>query len=250
MTTSVPAESATPAFSNRDTDSLPARVIGVIRSPRATLEAVAAEPRWGAMLACTFIVTTISGALLLSTEVGQLALVDQWERTAVAFGQPVDDAQYAAMVEASRSGGIAYAVVSSLLSGPVLACALAAVLFVVIRRSSTVVSYRQVLAVMAHAGVILAARQVIAAPVNYARETLASPTTATLFLTMLDEASPVARFFGIIDLFVLWWIGVLAVGVSVLSRRPARTPAIIFVGAYITLALILAIVMAVTGGTA
>ena len=103
---------------------------------------------------------------------------------------------------------------------------------------------------VAHAGVILAVRQAIAAPVNYARETLASPTTATLFFTMLDEASPVARFFGVIDLFVLWWIGVIAVGMSVLLRRPARPLAIVFVGAYITLALMLAIVMAVTGGTA
>jgi hypothetical protein len=225
-------------------------VIGVIRSPRATLEAVAVEPRWGGMLAFAFTVATISSVLLLSTEVGQLALVDQWERTAVAFGQPIDDAQYAAMVEASRTGGIAYAVVSSLLSGPVLAAALAALFYVVFRRAAAGVSYRQVLAVVAHAGVILAARQVIAAPVDYARETLASPTTAALFFTMLDEASPVARFFGVIDLFVLWWIGVLAIGMSVLYRRPARTLAIVFVGAYVTLALILAIVMAVTGGTA
>ena len=250
MTTSVPAESASPALSHRDTDSLPARAMGVLRSPRATLEAVAAKPRWKGVLAFTFIVSAVSSALLLGTEVGQLALLDQWERTAIAFGQPVNDAQYAAMVEASRNGGIAYAVASSLASGPLVACVLAAVLFAVFRRGSAGVSYQQVLAVVAHAGVILAVRQVIAAPVNYARETLASPTTATLFVTMLDEASPVARFFGVIDLFVLWWIGVLAVGMSVLFRRPARPLAIIFVGAYITLALILAIVMAVTGGTA
>ena len=30
--------------------------------------------------------STISGAALLETEVGRLALVDQWERTASAFG--------------------------------------------------------------------------------------------------------------------------------------------------------------------
>ena len=250
MTTSVPTDSTAPALSHRDTDSLPARVMGVLRSPRVTLQAVAADPRWKGILGFTFVVSALSSAILLGTEVGQLALVDQWERTAIAFGQPVTDAQYAAMLEASRNGGIAYAVASSLVSGPVLALALAALLFLVFRRASAGVSYRQVLAVVAHAGVILAVRQVIAAPVNYARETLASPTTASLFVAMLDEASPVARFFGIIDLFVLWWIGVVAVGMSVLYRRPARRLAIIFVGAYITLALILAIVMAVTGGTA
>ncbi len=250
MTTSVPAESAAPALPHGDSDALPARVMGVLRSPRATFEAVAADPRWKGILALTFVVSAVSSAILLGTEVGQFALLDQWERTAIAFGQTINDAQYAAMVEASRDRGMAYAVASSVVSGPVLALVLAALLFVVFRRSSAGVSYQQVLAVVAHAGVILAVRQVIAAPVSYARETLASPTTASLFVTMLDEASPVARFFGIIDLFVLWWIGTLAIGMSVLFRRPARPLAIIFVGAYITLALMLAIVMAVTGGTA
>ena len=250
MTTSVPAESATPAAPARDTGSLPSRVIGVIRSPRATLEAVAAEPRWAGVLALSFIVTLITSAILLRTEVGQLALVDQWERTAIAFGQQVDDAQYAAMLAASENG-VVYAALSSFLSGPFLACALAAVLFVAFRGVvGGTATYRQVLALVSHASVVLALWQLIAAPVNYARETLASPTTTTLFFTMLDEASPIARFLGVIDLFVLWWIGVLAVGMSVLYRRPARRLAIIFVGAYITLALMLAIVMAVTGGTA
>jgi hypothetical protein len=225
-------------------------VIGIIHSPRATLTAVAADPRWGLIMALTFAASVASSALLLATDVGQLALVDQWERTAIAFGQPVDDAQYAAMLEASERSGMAYAVASSFLSGPVLAVALAALLYLIYRRSAGGVTYRQILAVVVYAGIILAARQLVAAPVNYARETLASPTTATLFFTMLDEASPLARFFGVIDLFVLWWIGVLAIGMSVLTRRPARALAITFVGAYITLALALAIVMAVTGGTA
>lgn len=227
-----------------------ARVLGIIHSPRITLTAVAADPRWGPVMALTFVVSLISSAALLATDVGQLALVDQWERTAIAFGQPVDDAQYAAMLDASERGSTAYAAASSLLSGPVLAVAIAALLYAVFARGAPGVTYRQVLAVVVYAGVILAARQVVAAPVNYARETLASPTTATVLFTMLDEASPLARFFGVVDLFVIWWIGVLAVGMSVLTRRPARPLAITFVGAYITLALVLAIVMAVTGGTA
>ena len=31
---------------------------------------------------------------------------------------------------------------------------------------------------------------------------------------MLDEAAPVARFLGVLDLFVLWWCVVLAGGVD------------------------------------
>ena len=207
-------------------------------------------PRWGGVLAITFLVTVLSNAALFETEVGRLALADQWERTAIALGQNVDDEAYAAMVAASRNG-IVYAAVTALASGPLMVFGMSALLVAVFNGAlGGRATYGQLLAVTAHAGVILAARQVIAAPVSYARETMASPTTLNVFFSMLDEASPMTRFFGIIDLFVIWWIVVLAVGMSVLYRRPARTLAVAFIGAYIALALILAIVMAVIGGTA
>jgi hypothetical protein len=225
------------------------RVLGILVSPRATYEALIQTPRWFDVLALSYLITAIATALLLETDVGQLALLDQWERTAAAFGQEVDAAQYAAMAEASQNGAT-YAAFTSFVSGPVLAFALSALLYVVFRASPVTVSYRQVLAVVAHAGVILAVRQLVAAPVTYASESLASPITMGVFFRMLDEGSPLARFFSIIDLFVLWWVMLLAVGMSVLSRRPARRLAGVFVGAYITLAVLLTVAMAVTGGTA
>src|SRR6266513_777400 len=99
-------------------DSLPARVIGVLRSPRATLTAVVSSPRWAGVLILTFLISTISSAAFLQTEVGRLALVDQWERTATAFGRNVDDRQYAALEDASANGP-AYAAISSFVIGPV-----------------------------------------------------------------------------------------------------------------------------------
>jgi hypothetical protein len=197
----------------------------------------------------TFLVSAACSGALLQTEVGRLALVDQWERTASAFGQTVDDNEYAALEDASQNGAV-YAAVSSFVSGPVVALVLAAVLTGVFNGMlGGSATYIQVLAIVAHAGVILALRQVIAAPINYARETLASPMTMTMFFSMFDESSPIARFFGIIDLFVVWWLTVLALGMSVLYRRPARRLLVVFVSAYLVLALVLAAVVALTGGT-
>lgn len=211
---------------------------------------MARAPQWLGILTLSFLVAAGSAAIVLETDVGQLALLDQWERTALAFGRNVDDAEYAAMAEASRNGA-AYAAVTAFVSGPLLVFALSGVLFVVFRTGAPgTVAFRQVLAVVAHAGVILALRQVFAAPVAYASETLANPITLGLFFRMLDEASPFARFFSIIDLFVVWWAFVLAIGMSVLYRRPARRLAGVFVGAYVTLAVMLTVVMAATGGTA
>jgi hypothetical protein len=225
-------------------------MLGVIHAPRATFESLAASPRWGDVLVLTFLVTALSSAFLFETETGRLALLDQWERTALAFGRPVGDSEYAALSRASDNG-TAYAIASAFAGGPLLAVALSGILFALFRRLSTGgLRFQQVLAVAAHAGVILTLRQVIAAPIVYARETLASPTTLTLFFASLDETSPLARFFGVVDLFVIWWIAVLAIGMSVLWRRPAPRLALSFMGAYVVLAGILALAMTLTGGTA
>jgi hypothetical protein len=231
-------------------DPLPARMAGVLRRPRATFQALKAAPRWADVLLATFLTTAAISAALLETRVGQLALLDQWERTAVAFGQDVSDERYAAMRTASENGAL-YAVVSSLAGGPVMTFAIAVLLFGGFRLSGARgVSYRQVLSVAAHAGVILMLRQIIAAPIVYARETLASPVTLNLFFTVLDEASPMARFLAAVDLFVIWWIIVIAIGMSVLYGRSARRLAVMFVTLYTLLALILAAAMALAGGAA
>ena len=226
------------------------RILGIIVSPRTTFEAIARSPRWMGILAITFLATMAASAIVLNTETGQLALLDQWERNAAAFGRALSDAEYATLAGASHQG-TGYAALTALAIGPLLATALSTLFFFAFRASSPgTITFRQVLAVVAHAGVILALRQIVAAPVTYASETLTSPLTLGLFFRMLDEASPLARFFGIIDLFVVWWVFVLAIGMSVLYERPARRLAGVFVGAYVTLALVLTAAMAATGGTA
>ena len=184
---------------------------------------------------------------LLATEVGQVALVDQWERTALAFGQPVDDAKYAQMQDLSQYG-VAYAALMSVIRVPVVTSAIAAVLYGVFTAIGRQARFGQVFAVTAYAGVILALRDVLAAPLNYLRESLTSPITLTQLFGMLDEASPLARFFALIDLFMLWWIVVMGIGLAVLFRMRVRRVAAGLIGVYICIAVLLAGAMAVLGG--
>jgi hypothetical protein len=235
--------------SYQEFDSLPARVVGVLRSPRAVFRALIARPRWADVMAVSFAVSLACGVVFMVTDVGRQALADQLERTALAFGRKVDDAQYRRFQDVSRNG-VRYAALQAVATGPILAAGGAAIIFVLFTMvGHGRASYRQVLAVTVHAGVILAVRQLVAAPINYTRETLGSPATLTMFAPMLDEASPAARFFGAIDLFVIWWLVALALGVSLLYDRNARATAAVFVGAYLGFAALLAIAMVVSGGT-
>jgi hypothetical protein len=105
-----------------------------------------------------------------------------------------------------------------------------------------------VLAVVASASVILMLRHIVTAPLNYVRETMASPTTLAAVFTVVDQASLAARFFSLLDVFVLWWLFVLATGVAVLYRRRTRSVAVAFIGVYAAFALAMAGVIAALGG--
>jgi hypothetical protein len=235
--------------SYQEFETLPARVAGVLRSPRALFSAVIERPRWAGVMLLTLLVTAGTGVAFMWTGVGRQALVDQWERTAFAFGREVDDEQYARLVAVSEYGA-GYATLRAVAAGPVLTCVLAGVIVGVFSAASGgEATYKQMLAVIAHAGVILMLREIVAIPLNYSRETLSSPTTLGQLFPIFDEASLPGRFLGALDLFVIWWVVLLAIGVSLLYRRSARSIAVAFIGAYLAFAALLAIVMAATGGT-
>jgi hypothetical protein len=63
-----------------------------------------------------------------------------------------------------------------------------------------------------------------------------------VFVPMLEETTFLARFLGAIDLFYVWWSINVAIGVGVLFKRKTGGVAATFVGLYVVVALVLAIV--------
>ena len=83
---------------------------------------------------------------------------------------------------------------------------------------------------------VLALQQVFNAPLSYVRGELASATTAAAFLPMLEPEGLPARLLGSIDFFLLWWVVNLAIGLSVLNKRPTQPIVWTLVGVYAVLA--------------
>lgn len=225
-------------------------VRGVIVRPRATFASLRQAPRWlGALVAATA-VSAASWAVLYSTETGRIALVDQLERVAYAVGQDVDDASYARL-QRLGARGVQYSLGRALVLGPMVAVAVAGLVLVVSRRlagRAARPTFRQCLAVTAHAGLILALRDATAAPLAYVRETTASATTLGLWFPLLDEASAAARFLGSLDLFVLWWAALVGIGTAALCERSASRTALAAMGTFAAGAGMVAGVLAVAGG--
>jgi hypothetical protein len=136
-------------------------------------------------------------------------------------------------------------------TGPILTLVLACVVFFVFRPGGDrAVSFSQVLAVTAHASVILAIREVLSVPVSFMREATGGATSLGLWFPALDAASFVGRFVGALDVLVMWWAVLLAIGVGVVYGREARRLAAAFLGVYAGVALLIAVTMTALGGTA
>src|SRR5690349_15350863 len=86
-------ESVTTSGSSPVPKSLPARVIGIITSPRDTFEDVVRAPRWFGMLALTLGVGAILVGGFLMTKVGQDAWIEQATASSAAFGRQMSDQQ-------------------------------------------------------------------------------------------------------------------------------------------------------------
>ena len=67
---------------------------------------------------------------------------------------------------------------------------------------------------------------------------MTSATNLAVLLPMLDEKSFLGRLLGMIDLFIIWWLLVLAIGLAVLYRRRTQPIAIALFGVYAVIALV------------
>jgi hypothetical protein len=88
--------------------------------------------------------------------------------------------------------------------------------------------------------VITALQTLFVVPLDYARQTLSSPTTLGAFVPFLDENSFLARLLGTIDLFQVWWLITLSIGLGVLYKRRTTPIAISLYTVYFVIILAIA----------
>jgi hypothetical protein len=186
------------------------------------------------------------GGLLLSTPVGRQALVDERVRVTEAFGQRVDDAAYARL-QASPPLSAYLTSGGRLLLTPPVTLLVAAGLTVLARMDGAHVTFLAALAIAVHATVVLALQQVVATPVHYVYESLTSPMNVAGLLRVFDEGTWPAQLFGTIDLFGLWWMWLLSLGLSAATGRPARRYVARLAAVYVGAAAIVALVFTVLG---
>jgi hypothetical protein len=222
------------------------RVTGVLTHPRATMAEVVRHPAFITTWAVVLLVVAVCGGLLLSTAVGEQALVDERVRVVEALGGRVDDAEYARL-KASPPVSVYLTSGGRLLLTPPLTLLVAAGLAALARLDGVHVTFVTALAIAVHATVVLALQQVIATPVHYLYESLTSPTNVAGVIRVFDEGSWPARLFGTIDVFGVWWMWLLSVGVAAATGRPARRYVWRLLAVYVGVAAFVAAIFAFAG---
>jgi hypothetical protein len=224
------------------------RVVGVIFSPRETYQGIAAHPRVLGALLLVLIISVGATTAFLFTEVGQNALFDQQLLAMESFGMRISDEMYDNL-ESQLQWSPYFAGASQLVFIPggwaVLSGLLLGFFNAIMGGDAT---FKQVYAIVAHAGVLVALQQLFVLPLNYARESLSSPTSLAVFFPFLDETSFLSMLLGGINLFFIWLIVNLAIGIGVLYKKKTAPIALTMMAVYFSVMLVVAAVRASFSG--
>jgi hypothetical protein len=219
------------------------RFIGIITAPRATYERVVAHPKWLGMYLLTATIIAFGAALPMTTDAGKQAALDQQVSSMESFGMQVSDEAYEGMRRGTSilpyqtAGTI---VIFSIMMALLMAAILWAVFNAAMGGDAT---YKKILTVLIHAGVISALGQLFTGPINYFRGSVSSATSLGALLPMLDEQSFMGRLAGMLDIFIVWWLIVLAIGLAVLYRRRTQPIFITLFGIYAVIIVAIAAIM-------
>jgi hypothetical protein len=233
---------------------LMSRFVGIVTSPRETFAKVAAHPKWLGMLVLVIVVTGGLAIWFQSTDVGRQAMFDTSVKWMESFGIKLNDKAYDEMQQRMMDTPVWRTAlqtgISMVIFAPVMYLAIAGILFGVFSAAlGGGASFKQVFTTVVHAGAISTLGQVFTYPIFYLRESMTSATNLAVLFPMLPEGSFLAKFLGMVDLFTVWWVIVLAIGLAVLYRRKTRPIALSFFAIYAVIAIAIAAFQAMRSGS-
>jgi hypothetical protein len=242
---------ATETDSSSSTTPLPgllSRAIGIITSPSATYAHIVRKPKVAGILFLVSLVIGLAQGLPQLTERGRAATLELQVQQMERFGMTVTEEMYQQMEQRSRSPLSAImTIVGTMVGMPFMTVIMTLLLWVVFNAiMGGTATFKHVMSVVAHSQVISAVGYLFAAPIMYARGVMTTGVANLgALLPMLDETSFLAKFLGMIDLFLIWWVIVLSIGLAALYKKQARSVA---TGLFIFYGLIVLVIAYFTAG--
>ncbi len=189
-----------------------ARAVGIVFSPRQTFEAVAARPRAFWMLVILLVLSAAVVSGFMATATGQQAMLDAAEKQSGGNAQALEMTRRMVPYMWAMYG------VGTLVATPLMLLAFAGILLAVFTMMGGNATFKQVFAVVVYSGVIVVLSQLLTLPISFAAGQVTT-TNLGVLLPMLDERSFLALLLARVDLFTIWMIVVLSIGLAVVYKR-------------------------------
>jgi hypothetical protein len=211
-----------------------------LTSPKTTFESVVSFPRWFGIFAITILLSTVVTTAFFWSPVGQDAL-----RTQMHEQNPTMPDQQADMALAVTKFATPVMIP---IGGLVVMLIIAGVLMGVFAITGGTASFKQVLAVVAHAGVVSTVVGIVNLAINYFRGSMVPVTSLAGVGQAFAEKGFLAGFFGAIDLVWFIYFFVLAIGLAVLYRRRTAPIFMSLTAFYLVIAIVIGAVKAAMAG--
>ena len=246
MSAATDTDPSTPSIS--DLPGLFSRAIGIITAPTATYAHIVRKPKVAGILFLAALVIGLAQGLPQLTEKGRSAALELQVQQMERWGVTVTDEMYQQMEQRSRSSfGAISTIVGTMVAMPLVIVIMTLLLWVVFNAIlGGTATFKHVMSVVAHAQIIPAVGVIFAAPIMYARGAMTNGVANLgALLPMLDETSYLAKVLGMIDLFMIWWVIVLSIGLAALYKKQAKS---IATGLFIFYGIIVLVIAYFTAG--
>jgi len=197
-----------------------ARFAAVFFSPSRVFEEVKRRPTWLVpLLVVTFAISGMN-AIITNSAKGEMAIRDQILERAPNIPPEIVERQIKmGQVVAPVSVVIGVPLVTLLLSGLVYM-----VFSIVLGGEGT---FRQTFSASAHAGLIGIVGGLVGSALVLVNGSFRSSTALSAFLPFLDETSFAYKVFRGFDLFVIWQLAVLSIGMGIIQQTGTRKSAVV-----------------------
>jgi hypothetical protein len=221
---------------SRTSMSFPARAVAIFTEPSRVFQELVRRPAWLAPLLAVTLAIAALNAVVVFSETGQTAMRQEIQEK-IPQGAPPD------LVDRQMAVAKFAAPISVFVFVPLVTLVLAGLVYLIF---SIVMggeaTYRQTFSAYCHASLIGIVGALVGTGMIFLKGNVKSSTALSAFLPFLDEKSMVFKFTQMLDLFIIWQLAVLSIGMGILSRVSTRKAATVIFSVYLVLAVIIAVV--------
>jgi Yip1-like protein len=214
--------------------SFPARAMAIFSSPSAVFQELSMRPTWLAPLLLVTLIVAAMQVVILNTATGQNAMRQEFQEKIPQNAPPDMVERQLAMTKFAAPIGVLFFV-------PLVTLFMAGVVYVifgiVLGGDST---FRQTFSAYCHTGIIGILAVLVQTVMVFLKGSMKSSTALSAFLPFLEEKSFAFKIFQMLDVFIIWQLAVISIGMGLLSRVGTRKAATVIFSVYVVVVIAIA----------